>query len=48
MKHFKNEVESVMEGKECGVQIDKFAVGIKSEVMITRVGFPAWRCDRDV
>ena len=29
MKHFKDEVDSVMEGKECGVQIQNFTVRIK-------------------
>lgn len=31
IKHFKEEVETVAEGKECGVQIQNFAVGEERE-----------------
>lgn len=31
MKHFKDEVETIAEGKECGVQIQNFAVGEEEE-----------------
>lgn len=31
IRHFKNEVESIEEGKECGIQIKGFSVSVGAE-----------------